>query len=126
MQSKAQTVDAYMLEVPPERLVVMQQLRSLVQEILVGYEESMIYGMPSYGHGDAIAVGFNSQKNYIAFYFPPPIVSMYKELLMGMDCGKSCLRFKKPEKVDFAVITTLLQATCDLDARVTRPNLPEN
>ena len=125
MLSQSKTVDAYLTEVPAARLAVMQQIRSLMQRVLVGYEESMIYGMPCYGHGQSIAVGFNSQKQYIAIYFPPPIVAEYKERLAGMDCGKSCLRFRKPEKVDIGLLETLLIATREQQATVTRPNLPE-
>jgi hypothetical protein len=48
MISKAKTVDAWMKEVPPERLAAIQRLREVCRRTLKGYEEGMGYGMPGY------------------------------------------------------------------------------
>ena len=49
MQSKAQSVDTYMSELPEERLAPMQRLREIFKANLPdGFTEEMSYGMVGY------------------------------------------------------------------------------
>ncbi len=108
MQSKAHTVDDYLKEVPHDRLEALQRLRQLCLEELIGYEESMLYGMPTYNGNSVVA--FTSQKNYISFYFPKSeIIDRYRGTLKA-SIGKSCIRFSKVNDIDFATIRSMLQA----------------
>ena len=68
MQSKAATVDAYIAEAPPERCDALALLRRLCREELPGFEETMLYGMPSYMRGGEVEVAFASQKAYVSLY----------------------------------------------------------
>ena len=69
MQSKANSVDEYLQEVPEERQEALSQLREFCIKNLIGYDESMEYGMPSYKKKSGeIEVAFASQKNYISLY----------------------------------------------------------
>jgi uncharacterized protein YdhG (YjbR/CyaY superfamily) len=107
MQNKALTVDDYLREVPADRLASMQHLRRLCTAELRGYDENMQYGMPTYT-GESV-VAFNSQKNYISFYFPKSeIIDKYRNALKA-NIGKSCIRFSKPEHIDFNVLKSMLR-----------------
>ncbi|MDQ0463891.1 uncharacterized protein YdhG (YjbR/CyaY superfamily) [Caulobacter ginsengisoli] len=114
VQSTAATVDEYMETVAPERLEAMKRMRALFKEVLVGYEEGMNYGMPTYGPSGAYVTAFNSQKGYIAFYAGQTAMAKFKDQLAGIDCGKGCIRYKKIEKIDFDVVRGLLE---DIAAR---------
>ena len=48
MQSKANTVPAYLREVPAPRRACLNELRRRCRAILAGYREGMHYGMPGY------------------------------------------------------------------------------
>lgn len=112
MQSKAKTVDEYLLEVPSERRAALEQLREYCRKILKGYKEDMTYGMPCYGKNAQIEIAFASQKNYISFYVAKQdVVKKNKELLKGLEVGKACIKFKKPEQMNFKVIEKLLKDT---------------
>ena len=64
-------------------------------------------------HG-MVEVAFASQKRYIALYIAKQtVVDAYRGELTGLSVGKGCIRYPKPEKVDFTVITKLLKATRD-------------
>jgi hypothetical protein len=110
MQSDAKDVNIYMEEVPEGRRAALAQLRKLCVDILVGYEESMEYGMPSYKKGDhEVEVAFASQKNYISFYvLKKDVLDKHRHLLTGLNVGKGCIRYTKPEKIDFDVVEQLL------------------
>jgi len=115
VQSKAADVDGYLAEVPVERREALTRLRELCRAELPGFTEKMLYGMPAYeraGGDDGDGVAFANQKQYISFYLVRTDVRRaFAERLANYDMGKSCLRFRNPERVDFDLIRDLLQAT---------------
>ena len=114
MQSTATTVDEYLETVPPERLAALTKLRHLCRTTLEGYEEGMQYGMPSYSKNGAVGIAFNSQKNYISIYVPNEVLDRYRDQVP--DCGKGCIRYRKPDQIDYAVVEKLLQGTAGASA----------
>lgn len=115
VQSKAATVDDYMQTIELDRLPALQRLRDLCRNVLDGYEEKMAWGMPGYSlEGRDPSVAFNSQKRHIAFYAGSVAVERFKDRLVGIDCGKGCVRYSRPDKIDFQVVEDILK---DIRAR---------
>jgi uncharacterized protein YdhG (YjbR/CyaY superfamily) len=111
MQSKAADVPGYLKEVPPDRAEALNQLRQLCLETLVGYQESMRYGMPCYTRqGDSEPeIAFASQKNHISLYvLKQEVMQANQELLEGASLGKGCIRYSRPSKIDFDVVKKIL------------------
>jgi uncharacterized protein YdhG (YjbR/CyaY superfamily) len=114
MRSSAKTVSAYLKEVPAERQDALKQLRDLCRLTLTGFKESMDYGMPGYSRNGVVEVGFASQKNFIALYIlRTDVMRSHRYMLNipGVTLGKGCIRYSKPEKIDFKVVERMLQAT---------------
>lgn len=134
MQSKAKTPQAYIDEVPEERKPYFEHLRNTILENLPkGFEETMNYGMIGYVVPHSIYpdgyhcdpktplpfASIASQKNFIALYHSGIyadkeihdwFVAEYpKHCKYKLDMGKSCIRFKKPEAIPFALIAQLFQ-----------------
>ncbi|HEV7780258.1 MAG TPA: DUF1801 domain-containing protein [Chitinophagaceae bacterium] len=132
MQSKATTVDEYIAELPEDRRKAISQLRKVVKKNLPkGFNEGMGYGMMGYSvpHSKYPAgyhcnpkdplpfMGMASQKNFIAIYhmgvYADPgllkwFTGEYAKAGAGKpDMGKSCIRFKDPEKIPFKLIGEL-------------------
>lgn len=132
MQSKAVTVDEYIDELPAERKQPMQELRKIIKKNLPrGFQECMGYGMAGYvvPHSKYPAgyhcnpklplpfMGFASQKNFISIYHmgiyaDPKLYKWFtdahaKASPKKLDMGKSCIRYKKPEDIPFALIGEL-------------------
>lgn len=132
MQSKATTVDQYLSEVPADRQAAMNKLRKVILKNLPkGFKETMGYGMMGYCVPHSIYpagyhcnpkdplpfMGMASQKNSINFYhmgiYADPkllkwFVDGYAKAGVGkLDMGKSCVRFKKPENIPYALIGEL-------------------
>ena len=122
MQSNALDVTQYLLEVPEERMEALERLRALCQETLAGYEENMAYGMPSYSKDGVVEVAFASQKNYISFYvLKQEVFDRHRpalEGIRGISMGKGCIRYSKPERMDFEVIRQLLTDTVASEADI--------
>jgi uncharacterized protein YdhG (YjbR/CyaY superfamily) len=114
MQSTAQNVTIYLNEIPAEREPALAKLRDLCCFLLKDFEESMTYGMPSYSRNGEVEVAFASQKNFIALYIlRTDVMNTHRDLLKvkGVSLGKGCIRYTKPEKIDFKVIVMMLKAT---------------
>ena len=120
MQSDAKSVDSYLKEVPEIRKDVLVRMRNLCVEVLEGYEESMEYGMPSYKKpGEEVEVAFASQKNYISLYImKKPAMDKHRDKLAGLNVGKGCIRYSKPEKIDFDIVRSLLKESFQTDSEI--------
>ena len=132
MISKADTVEQYIKELPDERKSAMVKLRTVILENLPrGFEETLNYGMIGYVvphsiypdgyHTDPSLplpfMSIASQKNHIALYH----LGLYadEQLLewftaeypnhsdAKLDMGKSCIRFKNPDKIPLELIGDL-------------------
>jgi len=112
MQSTAANVTTYLEQTPPERQAALTRLRNLCLSTLRGYEETMEYGMPCYKRNGAVEVSWASQKNYISLYIlKKAVLDAHRSELVTASIGKGCIRFSKPDKLDFAVIEKLLVGT---------------
>lgn len=120
MQSRAADVDAYLESVPDGRQEAITRLRSLFVDTLVGYEESMEYGMPSYRRpGDEIEAAFASQARYISIYvMRTDVLDRYRERLSTNNIGKGCIRYGSPKKIDFDVLSEMLVASTNDDGPI--------
>ena len=84
MQSKAESVTAYLEEVPAERKEALTRLRDLCRTALKGFDETMEYGMPSYSRNGELEVAFAIQKNYISLYIlKQDVMDAHKEKVAG-------------------------------------------
>lgn len=132
MQSAAATVKDYLEELPEDRKTAISRLRKEIKKNLPkGFAEEMSYGMIGYVvphslypdgyHCDpSLPLPFlciASQKNFIALYHmglyaQPQLLQWFqkeyaKHSKTKLDMGKSCIRFKKPEQIPFALIGEL-------------------
>lgn len=116
MQSQAKDVTAYLEEVPAERRAALVQLRKQCLATLKGFEESMQYGGPCHSRNGEVEVGFASQKHFIGLYIlRTDVMKIYQSQLKikGVSLGKGCIRYSKPEKIDFELVKKMLQATVE-------------
>ncbi len=134
MQSSAETVTAYLDEIPSERKAAFLKLReTMVRNIPEGFSEQISYGMlgfvvphsiyPNGYHCDPKLplpfAGIASQKHFIALYHMgiyanPELLQWFvneypKHSKQKLDMGKSCIRFKKWDQIPFELIAELMR-----------------
>lgn len=132
VQSKAQTVEEYLNELPEERREIISTVRDVVLKNLPdGYRETMNWGMISYElpledypntyNGQPLNyMAIAAQKNHNALYLMcvyqnsqkrKQLMDAYKEKGIKPNMGKSCLRFKALDKLPLDVIGELVAST---------------
>lgn len=109
MQSEAKSVAQYLAALPVDRKAALGKLRALIKQVAPEAQETMAYRMPTYElHG--LFCAFASQKNYLALYLcEPKVVAAYRRSLGKLDCGKSCLRFRRLAELPLEVIQRMLE-----------------
>ncbi|HXI13537.1 MAG TPA: DUF1801 domain-containing protein [Thermoanaerobaculia bacterium] len=111
MQSKAKDVAEYLDEQSDEVRPVLKKLRALVRKSVPAAQESMRFGMPTYEVEGTSLCSFAVQKGYLAFYMcDTELVAKFRAELGTKDCGKSCIRYRKPDAIPLPVIAEMLAA----------------
>ena len=112
MQSSAKDVETYIREEPAERREALTKLRDLCRQVLKGFEEGIVYGMPGYLRNGEVEVSFASQRHYISLYIlRQDALNSQRERLASLNVGKGCIRYVKPEQIDYSVVREMLAAT---------------
>jgi hypothetical protein len=132
MQIAANSPDEYVELIPDDRKPVINQLRqTILANLPKGFKETMSYGMigyvlphsvypPGYHCDPKLPLPFisiASQKNFVAFFHMGIYAdkSLYDWFVdeysnrskSKLDIGKSCIRFKKPDQIPFALLGEL-------------------
>jgi hypothetical protein len=132
-QVKPTTVGEYLDRVPPQFADAMSKMRMIInQHLPVGFSEELSYGMPGwvvphslypagYHCDPSIPLPFisiASQSKHISLYHMgmyanPLLLEWFKDEFKKItgkepDVGKSCIRFKNPDKIPYELIGVLV------------------
>ena len=113
MSSKTHDVDAYLENLEPLRRVALTELRSLVLAEVPEAVETMKYRMPTFDFEGRVLCSFALQKHYMSLYMDTTLVEKHRAELAGLDVGKSCIRFRKLEKLPLETVRMILRETLE-------------
>ena len=114
MSAKAASVVEYINGLEPKRKAALGAVREVILKSVPGVDETMLYGMPTYELGDDVVCAMASQKNYMSLYMNVDLVEKHREELGDLNIGKSCVRFRRLEKLPLDVVATILKETVAL------------
>lgn len=113
-QSDAPTVASYINGCPSEHAPALRTLRTLAARTLRDHEERMHWGMPAYLRQNRVSFGFAVQSRYLSLYFRAPgLLDKDVEALGNVSRGKGCLRFRRPDAIDWPLVERLLVETAN-------------
>jgi len=112
MSEKPESVAAYIAAAPSDWQATLERLRTACRANLAGATEVIAYGMPGYRRGDAVEVSFAKQARYLSLYIlHTEVIDAHRDRLAGLSVGKSCIRYRSPEQINWEVVTSLLVAS---------------
>jgi hypothetical protein len=112
MQSAADTVEAYIDEQPDVWRPSLRRLRELCCRELVDYVEGMDHGMPAYARRGQTEVAFAKQARYLSLYIlKRAVLDAHRAGLVGISVGKGCIRYRRPDQINWALVASLLSDT---------------
>ena len=99
MHSNAADVATYLEKVPADRRECLNAIRDICREVLVGYDEDMDYGMPSYRRDGEVEAAFASQKNYISLYIlKQDVLEVHRDRMTGLNVGRAASAIHHPRR----------------------------
>lgn len=106
MKRDASSPEAYRADVKGELSEILEHVRSLILAGMSEPKEEIQYGMLNYPGIANLA----AQKAYVAMYCKPAVLAAWKSGRRGVDCGKSCLRLRRPGAISDAALRELIAA----------------
>jgi uncharacterized protein YdhG (YjbR/CyaY superfamily) len=113
------SVKSYIDDQEPQWRSTLKQLRSACRRELHGFTEGIAYGMPSYSRAEQVEVSFAKQARYVSLYIlKQPVLDAYREQLIGVSMGKGCIRYRRPDQIDWDLVSSLLADAKASDATI--------
>lgn len=113
MSKEMRNVDEYLENLAVDRKSALTELRELILTTVPEAAETLKYRMPTYEYADEVLCAFASQKHYMSLYMDTELVELHRQELTGLDVGKSCIRFRKLEKLPPDIVRTILLETVE-------------
>lgn len=111
----AKTPDEYFSRLTEDRVPEMQRVRAAILDTFPGIEETMAYGMPTYGFaGGEQLLALASQSGYMNLYLCDlDMASKFGAEIKAAGlpkCGKSCVRFTAKRPIPEGLLQTMLES----------------
>lgn len=104
-------ITAYLEKLPPDRKETILTLRQLFFETHDRIEEAFQYRMPVYKMEGNHVVALAAQKQYMSLYFDVDILDSHRNEFSHLNCGKSCVRFRKISDLPLDTVKSMLSET---------------
>jgi uncharacterized protein YdhG (YjbR/CyaY superfamily) len=108
---RSQKVDEYLAGLEPDRREALTELREIVLDEAPDVVETMKYRMPTYEYQGGVLCSFASQKQYMSLYMDTGLVEEHRADLYGLSVGKSCIRFRKLDRLPLETVRKMLRET---------------
>ena len=108
-------ISAYLENFAPDRREMVQMLRQLILETLPQAEENFLNRMPTYSVSGKPIASLASQKHYLSIYLDVQALDAQREDFAHLNCGKSCIRFRKISDLPLQTVRTILRQTSALN-----------
>jgi len=102
-----QTVDDYIAGFPADVQEILQQIRSIIREIVPDAEEVISYQMPTYRLQGNL-VHFAAFKNHIGFYPTPSGVAAFQDELTPYQHAKGSIQFPLDRPMPYDLIRRIV------------------
>jgi uncharacterized protein YdhG (YjbR/CyaY superfamily) len=106
MRRNDNSPEEYRNDVTGEQREILEAVRTAIFAVAPEMDEIIEYGMLGYPGLANLA----AQKHYVALYVKPEVLAEQRHLFAAVDCGKSCLRFRRFDQIDAEGLRVLLRA----------------
>lgn len=101
------TIDAYILEFPPNIQEILQHIRKTIQDAAPEAEEKIAYRLPTFTlHGNL--VHFGAFKQHIGFYPAPSAIEKFQDRLANYKMSKGAIQFSLEAPIPYELIREIV------------------
>jgi uncharacterized protein YdhG (YjbR/CyaY superfamily) len=110
--SKPKNIDEYIAGFPPEVQDILQQIRTLVREIVPACEEKISYGIPTFTLNNHYLVYVAAYKNHLSLHPAPAGEEAVSQEIDRYRKGKGTLQFPLNQPVPYDLIARFVKFRC--------------
>ena len=107
--TKADTIDEYIAGFPSDTQKVMQQIRTVIKNVVPDAEETISYAIPTFRLNGKYLVYFAGFKKHIGFYPAPVGIEEFKDQLSGFKTGKGSVQFPLNNPMPLDLIKSIVK-----------------
>lgn len=89
MKIEANTVDEYLVKIPPKRKEELEKIRARIHQLYPDVEEVIEYNMPSFRSNGKPIAHLASQVQHISLYIDPKVMDMHRGQLEKLNSAKA-------------------------------------
>ena len=108
-RSKANSIDEYIADFPPETQKVLLELRALIKASAPDATETISYAIPTFDLNGRHLVHFAGYARHIGFYPVPSALEAFKEELKPYKSGKGSAQFPLGQPLPTDVIRRIVE-----------------
>lgn len=122
--------EAWLDALPPERRAIIGAIDERIRSVAPGLRRYVDHGFLSYGRytyfyasgrsGEWMCIALASNKQYVSLYLSPIGAEPYASRLPKASLGRGCVRFKRLEDLDPAVLDEMIVACAAFDGQAYR------
>lgn len=109
MRRDDRSPETYRASIEGEQRDMLETVRDVIRDVAPDIQETIGHGMLDYPGLANLA----AQKHHVSLYVMPEVLDRHRARFPGVDCGRSCLRFTRPEQLDQDALRTLLEDVRD-------------
>jgi len=107
--TKPNNIDEYITGFPEDTQKILQQVRTIIKEVVPEAEEKISYAIPAFTLNKMYLVYFAAFKNHIGFYPAPTGNEAFKEELSRYKTGKGSVQFPLNKPMPKELIAKIVQ-----------------
>ena len=107
-QPTPDSINAYIATFPEDVQIILEKIRSLIQEIIPEATESISYQMPTFKLHGRYLVYFAAFKKHIGLYPTPDGISEFKAELSLYESGKGSVKFPLEQPIPYDLIRKIV------------------
>jgi uncharacterized protein YdhG (YjbR/CyaY superfamily) len=108
MMKKAENIDQYIAEYPPEVQKKLEQIRALISKHAPDAEECINYGIPTFKLNGNL-VHFAAFKHHLGFYPGAAGVEAFSDVLDGYETSKGTIQFPLDKPIPVKLIRDIVK-----------------
>lgn len=105
---KVKNVDAYIAQFPKEVQILLEKLRTTIQQAAPEAKEIIKYGIPTFTLGENL-VHFGAFKKHIGFYPTPSPIVIFARELAPYECAKGSVQFPFDKPLPVTLIRKIIK-----------------
>ena len=114
MRSEVTDVADYVSNVDEIWRPTVERFRVSCLEHLHDSRELMAYGMPTYEIEGRPVIAFARQVKHLSLYvMKKGVLDAHRSELANLSLGKGCVRFQRPEQINWTLVESLLRESAD-------------